>query len=208
MRKILCLLAFSALIAFAQEDYFRSYRLTAGLSLSSMNFDLGGDTEKTDNLMDFHVNFISDIPLASFLAFQSGIIFASKGGELKRDELSVIDKETYSLYYLQTPIMLSLRFPINEIVVLRTSAGLYIASGLFGTIKIDSKNNAGSEKEDAFGNYFNYFDAGLSFGGGVEFYRFYAGIIYDNGMANILNTSNSKYRATNSTLGFTLGYIF
>jgi hypothetical protein len=198
MKKNLCLAIFSILVIFAQQGH-AGYRLMGGVNLSSINLDVGTDSEKTDNTTGFHVSLISDKPLFSFLSFQSGTTFTSKGGENSK----LLDCKSITLYYLQSPIMLSFKFPINESMALRAGGGIYLSFGLFGTMEDDFG------KEDSFGN-FNYFDAGWTFNGGIEFYSFYAGVIYENGLANISNMTlaGRKINATNSVLGFTLGIVF
>jgi hypothetical protein len=168
-----------------------------GLNLNSINFSLaGGGSKKTDNASGFHVGLISDMPLVSFLSFQSGFMLTQK-----KAEYSLFSSDLKSeVYYLQSPITLSFKFPINESVSIRVNGGVYLASGLFGSMEIDG------EDEEVF-DYFNYFDAGIKFGGGVELHSFYLGVTYDNGLANISNFRDIK-TAKNRTLGFTLGYIF
>jgi len=195
-------------------------------------------TSSTGNLIGFHVGAVVDIGINEFFYVQPGILLTQKGGETnsERKESSSDDDDyrnseenTYiAPYYLDIPIMLSLKGKLNDNLALRVQAGPYIGFGLFGKMESEYK------EEDSYGGYVdrdnekikikNLFsptseekemgfkgasrvNIGLGFGAGIEISDFYVGVNYDYGLTN-LSKDDDDGKSYERTLGITLGYNF
>ena len=87
------------------------------------------------------------------------------------------------------------------------NAGPYVAVGLAGKQKDDDI------KVDAFSDEggLSRFDGGLSFGAGIGFDKFYFGLGYDLGLANILNDEiwdTDEVKDRNRSFHITVGFNF
>jgi hypothetical protein len=198
----LSLIALSALCALAQEQY-ATWRVIAGLSLSSIDYEDDDRSDASDNISGIQIGIIGDAPINNLLSFQTGLIFIPKGGDFSEKGYT----SEISLRYLQLPLLLSAKLPVlSELIAARVSAGAYYSWGLYGTVE-----RTGSKDIDAFGDDdddagLSRHDYGLSFGLGAEFKQFYFGLSYDMGLRNMVDSDDVDY--TNSTLSFTVGYIF
>jgi hypothetical protein len=142
-------------------------------------------------------------------------MLSTKGGKQSEDDQTI----TLTPYYLEVPIMLSLKAALSNDMALRVNAGPYLAYGLGGKGKMSSKEMGSVEVGiDLFGEElgFKRFDAGIGFGGGLEIKQFYLGVTYDLGLANIMPSNDDDildygdYKITmkNKTLSISLGYNF
>jgi len=184
------------------------------------------DVEKeidTDNSIGFHAGITFDFPLVDIgigiFSLQPGIIFTQKGGiwtdeyfeEGYYGDYSGKSEVTFSINYLEIPLVASLKIPINESLAVRANAGFYVAFGLFGTLKNEytecyiDECESYSDEDDIFKDFKNL-DYGLSFSGGVEINNFYVGVAYGLGLCNIFTENQAE--VTNRSLSFTLGYNF
>lgn len=179
----------------------------------------------------FSIGGIADIKLTESIYLQPGLYYINKGYSSSVEYRGFKSKETTTLHYFEIPVLASYRYSINNDFELQGNFGPYIAVGLGGKVKW-------SEKEDNIelnGNYpafgvdekelrgdLKRFDFGLSFGAGVTMKEhYYAGIKYDLGLVNMLNTKNehSSYyykdfpnekapRALQGNFSICLGYNF
>jgi hypothetical protein len=234
-------------LTFAQEQKAISFGVRAGLNLGKIeqgrNYsrsDEDGTRERTTdmtystgNLIGYHIGAVVDIGINEFFYIQPGILLISKGGETNSEYKSRSDtryeieesKTIIAPYYVDIPIMLSLKGKLNDNLALRAQAGPYIGFGLFGKMESEYKeydgNNNRSEKseiKDIFspsavekkeGDFegLNRFNAGIGFGCGIEFNSFYLGLSYNYGLTNSYKDENSN-QLYERTLGITLGYNF
>jgi len=248
-------------LTFAQEQKAVSFGVRAGLNLSKIEFGLDYSnndeyysyktksdmTYGTGNLIGFHVGAVVDIGVNEFFYIQPGILLTSKGGEVNEESKESEyngnyykreTEETIAPYYIDIPIMLSLKGKLNDNLALRVQAGPYIGFGLFGKIESkyerndydsysgpDNRSEKGkvknvfsptsNEKEEVEGS--DFFEDGFK-----GFNRFNAGIGFGGGLEiNALYIGvNYNYGLTNlykdkhspklyeRTLGLTVGYNF
>lgn len=194
----------------------------AGLNLSKMAMNSGDEDNEApelDNLVGFHVGVVADIKLHDLLYFQPGLMFSTKGAKKSESMMGLADYEiSFNPSYLELPLMLSFKYSFTNDFAVRVNAGPYAAFGLFGKYKMKT-TAMGQTNEDSIDLFtkeegedeamFKRFDAGLGFGGGVEFKQFYLGVNYDLGLTNIGNNGdNSDATAKNRTIGISLGYNF
>jgi len=217
---------------YSDNDEYGSYKRTSDMTYS------------TGNLIGFHVGAIVDIGINEFFYIQPGILLTSKGGEINEesnetesngDYYKRKSEESITPYYIDIPIMLSLKGKLNDHLALRAQAGPYIGFGLFG--KLESKyerdentsyngieqrsekskiknifSPTASEKEEFESSLFddgfkgfNRFNAGIGFGGGIEFDGLYIGVNYNYGLTNLYKDKN-YLGLYDRTLGITVGY--
>ncbi len=110
--------------------------------------------------------------------FETGLYYIEKGGEGKFDGR----KFTYSLNYLEVPMLMKYDIDITPSFSVQPFAGAYVAAGIDGKIKDFGSRAAYNSFED---EGFKRLDAGLRIGCGLQFDHFYAEMGYDFGLANI-----------------------
>lgn len=147
MKKILCtlVLAMVAMVGFSQVRL----DVKAGMSITNLTKTEG------DAKVGYSVGLGVDLPVATSLSVQSGLMFTGKGakwGEMKS-----------SPCYLDIPILAAYKVAVAEDVNVVFNAGPYIGIGLGG------KTKDGDLKYDYFGDGTKRFDLGLQYGVGAEF---------------------------------------
>ena len=115
------------------------------------------------------------------LYFESGLSYVEKGGEGNNHG----SKFTYSLNYLEVPVVLKYDCEIDRSMSIQPFFGGYFSAGVGGKIKDFGNRMAYSSYED---DGFKRFDAGLRVGCGFQFDHLYAEAGYDFGLANISRT--------------------
>ena len=133
------------------------------------------------------------------LYFETGLLYVEKGG--KCDSRS--RDYTYSLNYLEIPMVLKFDCEVDGGVSIQPFFGGYIAAGVGGKIKDTyTRRNYSSYDDEGF----KRFDAGLRMGCGFQFDHFYAEAGYDLGLTNV----GREYfdRTHTSSLFATLGINF
>ncbi len=159
------------------------------------NFDnIGGGIYDTGSKAGFSGGFIIDIPLTNNLYLQPGTFLSLKGftAEAKAyvNAVNYKEKTTASSLYFQEQILLSPRIDLDKKynIQLQINAGLYLAVGVSGTIKVEEYENgykSPSTEADYFDDGgFKAFDAGLVLGTAVTFDNFYIGMQYEIGLVN------------------------
>ena len=112
------------------------------------------------------------------LYFETGLSYVEKGG--KGDNHGT--KFTYSLNYLEMPVVLKYDCEIDGMMSIQPFFGGYMSIGIGGKIKDFQNRQAYSSYDD---DGFKRFDAGLRVGCGFQFDHLYAEVGYDIGLANI-----------------------
>lgn len=184
MKKILCtlVLAMVAMIGFSQVRL----DVKAGMSITNLTKSEG------DAKVGYSVGLGVDLPVATSLSVQSGLMFNGKGA--KRGDVKS------SPCYLDIPILAAYKIAVAEDVNVVFNAGPYIGIGLGGKTKVYN------EKYDYFGDDgAKRFDLGLQYGIGAEFAdHILLNLSGQYGFISPIEDSSSK------NLGFflTVGYRF
>jgi hypothetical protein len=114
------------------------------------------------------------------LFFETGVLYTEKGGKGNYDGR----KFTYSLNYVEVPLVLKYQFKVADNIAIAPFLGGYLAGGVSGRIK----DFGDRVSESSFNDYnFRRFDGGLRFGCGIMLDMFYIEGGYDAGLANICN---------------------
>lgn len=161
------------------KDTYFGFRL--GMAVASVHSDaaiLDGSDPKAGLDVGFVVGtrIVPNTPLY----FESGLSYTEKGG--KGDYQG--SKFTYSLDYLELPLLLKYKAMIAPDVTIDPYIGGYLAVGVGGKIKDYGEREAyssfGSDKAS-----FKRFDGGIRLGCGLSYNMLSFGISYDIGLANV-----------------------
>ena len=200
MKKILALVAILA-IGFgsinAQENF--KWGVTAGVNVSSLN------VTGMDSKVGFHAGVKAEVGLpqvteGAYMEF--GTLLTLKGAKI---EVGSVLNAKISPYYLEFPIHVGYKYPVNEDFTLFFNAGPYVAIGLFGKMTAGGDIVDGdSESVDAFSEEggLKRFDLGLGVKAGMEFnQKLQVSVGYDFGLAKVENESGLKNRNFMISLG-------
>lgn len=134
------------------------------------------------------------------LYLETGLSYIEKGG---KKNLSTGKKMTYSLNYLEVPVVLKYKYNVDNHFSIQPQVGGYFAAGVGGKIK----NYKDREVESSFSkDKFSRFDGGLRFGCGIGYDLFYVDLTYDLGLANICHDTFDK--SNNGSLQLNFGVNF
>lgn len=189
-----------------------------------------------NNRAGFHLGVVMDWNVARNFYIQPGLYFTTRGAKLEDGETyngeSYSYTEKWNANYLQIPILASYRIPLGEKVKLGIDVGPYLAVGLGGKVKWEDSYTYDGETETDKGDYkifgtgsegdpdtgegyeerggLKRFDAGLRFGLGVHISKFYVGVNYDLGLANLALSDNwgKDMKLRNRNLGISVGFTF
>jgi len=173
------------------------------------------------NLMGIHIGAVVDVKITDFLYIQPGIMLNSKGFDMESEEEETsistgssprVEKyksnQRFNPYYIDVPIMLSLKGTLAENLALRAEAGPYLGFGLFGKGEASSEEyrngvldpdnepkrkiknvfSPTDEEKERFGfGGLSKFNFGIGFGAGIEYANFYLGLSYNYGLTNAMN---------------------
>lgn len=191
MRKFALAMAILAAGAFAQEpekkeeDNGIAVGIRGGVHLMTMGtFDLS---------VGWHVGAVRDVlKLADLEMFgsiylQPGVLFFTK--------TSWFDTQTY---WLEVPVVASWK-----IKNYRFHIGPYVNFGLLGDFE-DKVATALDAVYQTKSENMNRFDLGISFGTGVEFWKFWLGASYNYGFIAVSDYHDSGSASARLTLGFNL----
>ena len=188
----------------AQES---TWGIRTGMNVSTVSekVDEGADPDYK-SLIGFRFGVIGDLGITEKFYVQPGLYFTSLGAKQE-----VYDKDaTVRLNYLQLPILASLRIALSDKLKLHLNAGPYVAYGISGKQKYDGvKINAFGTDDEEGG--LKRFDAGLSFGAGIEVNKAYFGFGYDLGLTNILDDEvwyTDEVKSRNRNFFITVGVNF
>ncbi|MFP5040996.1 porin family protein [Parasediminibacterium sp. JCM 36343] len=204
--------------------------LRGGYNLANISINDNGGVNDAKGLSSFHAGFIADIPVASIVSVQTGLLLNGQGAKsntyFTSSTTSNYVKSSFRPLYLQVPLNLAIKFPLAPDTRLFVAGGPYVEMGLSGRstsetniggvvtnsssdIKYNNDNPTTSAQEDASYDKLKRFDFGLNFGGGIEFKNFMLGINYGLGLTKINSTQtnnsandNNKYRTWGIGVGF------
>lgn len=209
MKKIFVLLcaAVFALTASAQI----TWNVKAGIGSAWCAIDAPGNNGSSKAHIVGKLGVGLETPLTENLSLMPSLEFAVKGSkrEYTWDDASLNEK--VNLTYIQLPIMAAYRFNATDRLNIVAKLGPYFAYALSGKCKIDDYSNDTDDFdifEDGAGG--KRFDAGLIIGVDFEFNRFVAGLEYERGFTNLLDTDDDEgsVKIKNSAIYLTVGYKF
>ena len=179
------------------------------------------EADRNQSIPGFQAGLVADFALSSHFGVQPGLIFATQGATVYREEDSR-EKLVHSLNYLQLPVNLQLKFRIGGAKLL-FQAGPYAGYGLFGEVKSymdDGKRVNPTEwglEKDFYKITFDgdkekmqsyaAFDYGVGGGLGLQFGHIQVVAGYNHGLNNITNHENIslKNKSWTATVTYLLG---
>lgn len=200
------------------QAYGQGFAIKGGLNLANMLEKDDDDTYSNDYTMNpgFHLGFTAELPLNSFLSFEPGLVFTTKGMKYEDEvmELDILAKA--NLYYLDIPLAVKASHDLGGGIRMYGAVGPYVGLGLSGKVKatVEYQGEEETDEEDIeWGSDededdLKRLDMGLTFGAGVEINSVLIGISYDLGLSNISAYQDYGTTSKNRVLKFSVGYIF
>jgi hypothetical protein len=205
--------------------------IQGGLNLANITKTNDGQTEKNNILPSFNVGILGRLDLSPAFDLESGVLFTGHGSKAETYFNGGSDyvKTRFNPVYIQVPLNAVVKIPMEKNSAVFFHAGPYVAMGIGGKSKRESKfgplyatsesnikfsndDPFTSEEEDAGYDRLKRFDFGLNFGGGFQFQHVILKVNYGLGLAKINstesnNTSNdkNKYRTLSFSVGIPLG---
>jgi len=223
---IMTLFVSGASIVHAQKS---SLIVRGGVNLANVSTTDNGRVDDAKMLTSFQVGVVGDFNLNSFLAIQPGLIFTGKGTKSQSgstDDASYY-RATTNPYYIELPVNLVFKAPLNEEAKFFVGAGPYVAMGIAGKNKTEGKvfgvafsseksidwsnddPTTSTEENTGFG-IMRRFDYGVNGTAGVELNSVVLSANYGLGLAKLQSGSNSSSddKNKNRVLSFTVGFKF
>lgn len=172
----------------------------------------------------FSAGAVVDLNLKNYLAIESGLNFRSRNNSFHylvddTNQLTAVDGK-WGGYYLEIPLLLSLRLGVAELGQVHVDAGPYWATGFGGKCHYTYISDVTGivDTERAKGDYFgdkgiaNRSDWGFKIGLGLlVMQHYYIGASYNAGCSNVLRKDADAARKLvghNKVWTFSIGYNF
>ncbi len=223
---LVILLSIFSTTLIAQES---SAFIKAGVNLANVSIQNDGTADEANMLTSFQVGIIGDLPVTSFLYIQPGLIFSGKGSKTQSGQPSDANyyKSEVNPFYIEVPVNVVFKAPLNKDSKFFAGAGPYIAMGIAGNRQLDYKvagvsfsrkdkidfsnddPTTAGEEGAGFG-ILKRFDYGLNGTVGFEGKSTSFSVNYGLGLAKLQSgttnneDNNNKHRVLSFTVGFRL----
>lgn len=201
--------------------------LQGGLNFANITKTNDGHTEKNNMLTTFNAGIMGRFGLSKEIDLESGLLFTGRGSRAETYFNNGNDyvKSTFNPFYIEVPLNLVFDIPVDKSTGVFFHAGPYIAIGVAGKSKSESKlgpltssSSKGikfsnddpftSQQDDAAYDKLKRFDFGVNAGGGISFARMVLKLNYGLGLAKINSTESNnsandknKYRTLSLSVG-------
>ena len=228
MKKVVAGMAVLFICANANAQLFYAQ---GGLNLANITQTNNGQTEKNNLLTTFNAGFMGRFGLSKTVDLESGILLTGRGSKAETYFNGGSDyvKSTFNPLYIEVPLNLVVTVPLEKKSGIFFNAGPYIAIGVGGKSKTDSKfgpltsssstsikfsndDPFTSQQDDAAYDKLKRFDFGLNLGGGIQLEHLLLKVNYGFGLAKINSTESNntvndknKYRTLSFSVGIPLG---
>jgi len=192
-------------LLFSVQAKSQTTRLTAGFALSNMSEKFDGSRESGSFSPGATAGLEVDFPIGEIVFFRTGIQYVMKGFQESGDIFGEEIKAILRIHYLDVPLVFKVVGNTGNISVFGEAGG-YFGIGIAAKAIGKLNGNKESEKVDFGDEGLSRFDAGLQFGGGVEFNRFLVGLEFKLGLLDVSNTESSDYALQNRNLILKFGY--
>lgn len=159
-----------------------------------------------------HIGLNLEVPVYKNLSFLTGLNLSGKGSISTSETNEIIDNFRYrvkyehklSMIYLEVPISMRYRIPINENSSIYTDAGCYLGFAIAGKEQFRLESTDQNEFETGAVNWKLYkrLDFGLTCGIGFEIYKLQIGCLMDYGLMRIIDL----YHVQNQNLRISIAY--
>lgn len=204
--------------------------IQGGLNLANITKTNEGQTEKNNLLTTFNVGLLTRFDLSKTVDLESGLLFTGRGSKAETYFNGGNDyvKSSFNPYYIEVPLNLIVKAPLEKSTALFFNAGPYIAIGVAGKSKSESKigpftssssssikfsndDPFTSAQDDAAYDKLKRFDFGINLGGGLQLEHLMLKINYGFGLSKINSTESNntandknKYRTVSLSVGIPL----
>jgi hypothetical protein len=229
MKKLLALAIFAGFFTTAKSQVY----VQGGVNFANISTSNSGSTQNSNMLTTFNAGIMARSNSTEPIALEAGLLLKGKGAKSNTYLTSSTDdnyvKTTFNPLYLELPINFVLRLPLESKNNIFINAGPYVAMGIAGKSKMETKilgavtksssdiefNNddpSTTQQEDASYNKLKRFDYGVNVGAGFDVGKVIIKANYGLGMAKINSTqtdnssnNKNKYRTVSVSLGIPLG---
>jgi hypothetical protein len=229
MKKLLALAIFAGFFTTAKSQVY----VQGGVNFANISTSNSGSTQNSNMLTTFNAGIMARSNSTEPIALEAGLLLKGKGAKSNTYLTSSTDdnyvKTTFNPLYLELPINFVLRLPLESKNNIFINAGPYVAMGIAGKSKMETKilgavtksssdiefNNddpSTTQQEDASYNKLKRFDYGVNVGAGFDVGKVIIKANYGLGLAKINSTetdnssnNKNKYRTVSVSLGIPLG---
>ncbi len=226
MKKVIIVFAGTLALLSAKAQVY----IQGGLNLANITQTNDGQTEKNNMLPSFNAGIMARFGLSTTVDLESGVLLTGRGSKAETYFNGDADyvKAKFNPLYAEVPLNLVVKIPMAKSSGVFFHAGPYIAVGVGGKSKTESKfgplssssssnikfsndDPFTSQQDDAAYDKLKRFDFGMNLGGGVQFNHVMLKVNYGLGFAKINSTESNntandknKYRTLSFSLGFPL----
>lgn len=225
MKKLLAIALCAGIYANASSQVY----VQGGVNLANITKTKSGATEKNNLLTTFNAGILGRFNISSTFDLESGLLLDGRGSKAETYFTGSTDdnyvKSKFNPLYLEAPLNLILRVPLEKNTNIFFNAGPYAAMGIAGKSKTETKISGASststsdikfsnddptttQHEDASYDKIKRFDFGLNLGGGVDLGEILLKVNYGMGFTKINSTESdnskddkNKYRTVSISLG-------
>ena len=183
-----------------------TFGIRGGLNLSTLSLEHEIDGGSKKGYISFNAGVIVDIPISQSFYIQPGLYYSKKGCKISPDDnyYDILDyygngdgeDASWSLSYVEMPILASYRYDIIENVQLQVHAGPFVGLSVINSLSSGHYSEGGKVQVDF----------GMQFGAGVLLAKhYYAGVGYDLGF---LQQNNRGAHAKTRNFFINVGYNF
>jgi hypothetical protein len=226
MKKLLMIALLSGTFTLAKSQVY----IQGGVNLANITQTKSGETQDNNLLTTFNAGILGRFNLSKPIDLESGLLLEGRGAKANSYFGSNNDdnyvKSKFNPLYLEVPLNLVVRVPLEKNANLFFNAGPYAAVGIAGKSKTESSisgvksisaNNIEfsnddpftSQQDDAAYGKIKRFDFGLNFGGGFDLRKVLLKINYSFGLTKINSTQSNngaddknKYRTSSISIGY------
>ena len=227
------IIAVALFLSFSSMGFSQVY-VQGGVNLANITKNSSGTTSDKNMLTTFNAGILGRFAITPMMSFETGLLLDGRGSKSDSYFTSSKDdnyiKTKFNPLYLEVPANLVVKMPFgntnNQNFFLY--AGPYVAMGIGGTSKVESKflgvtspssstikynddDPSTTAQEDARYDRLKRFDFGVNVGGGVSLGRVMLKANYGIGLTKINSTqtnnndNNNKYRTVSISLGIPIG---
>lgn len=192
------------------SSHAQIFTAKAGFNLATTKEEnnTGALSGESKMIPGFHLGMMAEFPLDKKFSIETGLMFNNRGVRYTNSAYDA--KYATNLYYLDLPVTGKYSHKVGKYTKIFAAAGPYMALGLFTLQHSKFTANGVTEKDTDFVKWKNTslkrFDAGATFGAGVEHKKMQYGVSYDLGLTNLADFTD--YSSKNRVLRFSVGYRF
>ena len=206
--------------------------LQGGVNLANISTSNSGATQKSNMLTTFNAGIMARSNSTEPIALEAGLLLEGRGAKadtyLTSSTTDNYVKTKFNPLYLELPVNFVIRLPLQSKSNIFFNAGPYMAMGIAGKSKVETKflgsvsnssydikfnndNPSTTQQEDANYDKLKRFDYGVNVGGGFDLGKVILKANYALGMAKINSTQSNnsandknKYRTISVSVGIPL----